>query len=347
MVQHNHLGGDKMKKLNVAIVGATGAVGQQLLQAIQERNFPYKSLTMMASKRSAGKVIPFQGQDYVVQETTENSFDGIDLAFFAGGPASRSFGRIAQAKGVVVIDNSSTFRLEDDVPLIVPEVNAHALEGHQGLIANPNCSTTIMAVALNPIYKHSKVKRVIVSTYQAVSGAGKEGLDELELQIKQLANKEDVKPDVFQYQIAYNLIPHIDVWMEDNYTKEEMKMVYETQKIFGDPDLAITATTVRVPVFRSHSESIYLETEEAIPLDTVKDLFQKDPSIKLMDDPANNIYPMPLTASDTDEVYVGRIRKDLYNSKAFNLWVVSDQIRKGAATNTIQIAEELLKRNLI
>ncbi|NMA01992.1 MAG: aspartate-semialdehyde dehydrogenase [Clostridia bacterium] len=336
-----------MKKLNVAIVGATGAVGQQLLQGIEERNFPYKTLTMMASKRSAGKVISFQGQDYVVQETTENSFDGIDLAFFAGGPASRAFGRIAQKKGVVVIDNSSTFRLDDDVPLIVPEVNAHALEGHQGLIANPNCSTIIMAVALNPIYKYSKVKRVIVSTYQAVSGAGKEGIDELELQIKQLANKEEIEPNVFQYQIAYNLIPHIDVWMEENYTKEEMKMVYETQKIFGDKDMKITATTVRVPVFRSHSESIYLETEDSVPLDVVKDLFQQDPSIKLLDDPTNNIYPMPLTATDTDEVYVGRIRKDLYNNKALNLWVVSDQIRKGAATNTIQIGEELLKRNLI
>lgn len=336
-----------MKKLNVAIVGATGAVGQEILKVMAERNFPYKNLKLLASQRSAGKEIVYGGSKYIVEETTEKSFAGVDLALFAGGPASRAFGRLAQKKGVVVIDNSSTFRMDEDVPLIVPEVNSDALNNHQGLIANPNCSTTIMVVALYPLYKLSKIKRIIVSTYQAVSGAGKEGLDELELQNIQIARGEKTEAKTFQYQIAANLIPHIDSWVEGNYTREEMKMVNETHKIFNDFNIGITATTVRVPVYRSHSESIYIETEEPISVEMAKKVLEKNIGIVVQDDPEKNVYPMPLYTSNTDEVYVGRIRKDLFIPTGLNLWVVGDQIRKGAATNTVQIAEELLNKNLI
>ncbi|NLT94522.1 MAG: aspartate-semialdehyde dehydrogenase [Clostridia bacterium] len=336
-----------MKKLNVAVVGATGAVGQEILKIMAERDFPYKNLKLLASQRSAGTEINYNGATYKVEETTEHSFDGVDLALFAGGPASRAFGRIAQKKGTVVIDNSSTFRLEKDVPLVVPEVNSHALKEHQGLIANPNCSTIIMVVALYPLYKISKIKRIIVSTYQAVSGAGKEGLEELELQNRQLLAGEKTNPITFPYQIAANLIPHIDVWMDENYTKEEMKMVYETHKILSDSDIAITATTVRVPVYRSHSESIYIETEEPISPEMAREVLASSRGVIVQDDPQNNLYPMPILASGTDEVYVGRIRKDLFVPNGLNLWVVADQIRKGAATNAIQIAEELIKNNLI
>lgn len=336
-----------MKKLNVAIVGATGAVGQEILKVMAERNFPYKNLKLLASQRSAGKEIVYGGSKYIVEETTEKSFAGVDLALFAGGPASRAFGRLAQKKGVVVIDNSSTFRMDEDVPLVVPEVNSDALNNHQGLIANPNCSTTIMVVALYPLYKLSKIKRIIVSTYQAVSGAGKEGLDELELQNIQIARGEKTEAKTFQYQIAANLIPHIDSWVEGDYTREEMKMVNETHKIFNDFNIGITATTVRVPVYRSHSESIYIETEEPISVEMAKKVLEKNIGIVVQDDPEKNVYPMPLYTSNTDEVYVGRIRKDLFIPTGLNLWVVGDQIRKGAATNTVQIAEELLNKNLI
>ncbi|SMB94529.1 aspartate semialdehyde dehydrogenase [Desulfonispora thiosulfatigenes DSM 11270] len=336
-----------MKKVNIAIVGATGAVGQEILKVMTERNFPYKSLKLLASKRSAGQKITYNGEVYEVEETTEKSFDDVDIALFAGGPASRAYGRIAQSKGVIVIDNSSTFRLEPDVPLVVPEVNPEALKDHKGLIASPNCSTIIMAVALNPIYRFSKINRVIVSTYQAVSGAGREGIDELSIQSKQVLDGSPIKPDKFAHQIAFNLIPHIDSWVEENYTKEEMKMVYETHKIFDDKEMAITATTVRVPVFRSHSESVYIETEENIPVEKVKELLSSSKGIVVKDEPQENSYPMPADTSDTDDIYVGRIRKDLYIKNGLNLWIAGDQIRKGAATNTVQIAEELLKNNLV
>lgn len=336
-----------MKELNIAIVGATGAVGQEILNVIEAHNVPYKSLRMLASKRSAGKTLHFQGKDYVVEETTEDSFDGVDLALFAGGPASRAFGRLAQSKGVVVIDNSSTFRLDDDVPLIIPEVNSHALKNHQGLIASPNCSTILMVGAVYPVYKQSRIKRIIVSTYQAVSGAGKEGLDELEEQSKQILNNEPIQPDVFQHQIAFNLIPHIDVWQEEDYTKEEMKLVHETRKILEDDDISITPTAVRVPVFRSHAESIYLETEGDMNADTVRELLSNAKGIVLEDRPQDNIYPMPIETAHRDEIFVGRIRNDLSTKNAINLWACFDQIRKGAATNTVQIAELLLENDWI
>lgn len=334
-----------MKEVNIAIVGATGAVGAEILKVIDERKIPYKSLKLLASARSAGSTIAFQGKNYIVEETTAGSFDGVDIALFAGGPASRAFGRLAQQKGVVVIDNSSTFRLDDDVPLVVPEVNPQALKNHHGLIANPNCSTILLVSALYPLYQKSKIKRVIVSTYQAVSGAGKEAIDELTLQSRQSLAQQPIKPEVFQYQIAYNLIPHIDVWVEDDYTKEEMKLVHETHKILGDHDMAITPTAVRVPVYRSHSESIYLETEEPITPDEARTLLAQTKGIIVQDDPAKNLYPMPLYTSDTDEVYVGRIRRDLSCPNGLNLWAVFDQLRKGAATNAVQIMEMLLEND--
>lgn len=336
-----------MKELNVAIVGATGAVGQELLKVIDEHNFPYKSLKMLASARSAGQVINFQGKDYVVEETTKASFQGVDLALFAGGPASREFGRYAQSQGVVVIDNSSTFRLDDDVPLIIPEVNGHAAKNHQGLIANPNCSTILMVGALNPIYRKSRINRIVVSTYQAVSGAGKAGITELAEQAQQVLNGEDIHPSAFQHQIAFNLIPHIDVWQEEDYTKEEMKLVHETHKILEDNDIKITPTAVRVPVFRSHAESIYIETEEPISADEARELLEAAPRVIVQDKPHDNIYPMPVDTAETDDIYVGRVRNDLNVENGLNMWVCFDQIRKGAAANAVQIAELLLENDWI
>lgn len=336
-----------MKELTIAIIGATGAVGQEILKVMDERKLPFKALKLLASTRSAGTEVEFQGKTYLVEETTENSFDGVDIALFAGGPASRAFGRLAQSKGVVVIDNSSTFRMDDDVPLVVPEVNPEALKNHHGLIANPNCSTILLVSALYPLYRQSKIKRIIVSTYQAVSGAGKEAIDELSLQSEQVLRGEAVTPNIFQHQIAFNLIPHIDVWVEDDYTKEEMKLVHETRKILGDDDIGITPTAVRVPVYRSHAESIYIETEEPISPDKARELLAKTNGIIVQDQPREEIYPMPVVTSDTDEVYVGRIRKDLANPNGLNLWAVFDQIRKGAATNAIQIVEVLLQNDLV
>lgn len=336
-----------MKELRIGIVGATGAVGQEILKVIEAHQVPFKSLKMLASKNSAGKTIHFMGQDYTVEETTEHSFDDLDIALFAGGPASRAFGRLAQSKGVVVIDNSSTFRLDEDVPLIIPEVNGDAAKDHNGLIANPNCSTILMVGAVYPIYKQSRIKRMIVSTYQAVSGAGNAGLTELEEQTKQVLNNEPIQPNTFQHQIAFNLIPHIDVWQEEGFSKEEMKMIKETQKILGDETLAITATTVRVPVFRSHAESIYLETEDKISADEARALLNAAPRVIVQDDLEANSYPMPIETANTDDIYVGRIRNDLYEPNALNLWACFDQIRKGAATNTVQILELLLENDWV
>lgn len=336
-----------MKALNIAIVGATGAVGQEILKVMEERQVPFASLKLLASSRSAGSEIPYQGKTYVVEETTEDSFDDVDMALFAGGPASRAFGRLAQEKGVIVIDNSSTFRLDDDVPLIVPEVNGQAAKGHKGLIASPNCSTTLLVGAIHPIYKAVGVDRLLISTYQAVSGAGKEGIDELEAQSRQVLEGNDIAPSVFQHQIAFNLIPHIDVWMEEDYTKEELKLVYETRKILNDPDIAISATAVRVPVFRSHAESIYLEAKGDLTAERARELLTGVEGIVLQDSPQDNLYPMPIETSHKDEIFVGRVRNDLDKKNAINLWACFDQIRKGAATNTVQIAELLLKNDWV
>lgn len=336
-----------MKKLRIGVVGATGVVGQQILKVMAERGVPFSELKLLATANSAGQKIEFLGKTYTVEETTAESFDDLDLALFAGGPASKAFGRLAQQKGVVVIDNSSTFRYEPDVPLVVPEINGEVLKNHGGLIANPNCSTILLVCALYPLYQKSKITRIIVSTYQAVSGAGKAGLEELKLQNEQLVKGEEITPYAFQYQIASNLIPQIDVWLEDDYTKEEMKVVWETHKILNDENIGITATAVRVPVYRSHSESVYVEFAEEITPEEARELLAKAPGIIVQDDPAHNIYPMPLTASDTNEVYVGRIRRDLVNKNALNLWIAFDQVRKGAATNAVQIAEYLLAHDLV
>ncbi len=343
-----------MRKYNVAILGATGAVGQEFLQLIAERNFPFAELKLLASERSAGKKIEFLGKEYTVEEATDDSFKGIEIALFAGGSASKTFAPAAVKHGAVVIDNSSAFRMDPDVPLVVPEVNPEAIKEHKGIIANPNCSTIIMVMALKPIHDAVKIKRVVVSTYQAVSGAGKEAIDELNDQVKAVAENKPVEAKILpsaslpaHYQIAFNLLPQVDVFMDDGYSKEELKMVQETQKILADPSLAVTATTVRVPVFRSHSESVNLELSGPLSAAEAKKLLAAFPGVVVEDDPARQVYPMPLTTSGRDEVFVGRIREDGTVQHGLNMWVVGDQIRKGAALNALQIAEYMIEHNLI
>lgn len=341
-----------MKKYNVAILGATGAVGTEFLKLIEERNFPYAELRLLASKRSAGKQLEFMGKTYTVQEATKDSFTGIDIALFAGGSVSKEFAPYAVEAGAVVIDNSSAFRMDPEVPLVVPEVNPQAILKHKGIIANPNCSTIIMVMALKPLYDMAKIKRIVVSTYQAVSGAGKEGIDELTDQVKDFADGKEMVANILpsaslakHYPIAFNLIPQIDVFMDNLYTKEEMKMVNETRKIFDDYDMRITATTVRVPVYRSHSESINVEFENDLNLEEMQKALAAFPGVQVIDNPQEQLYPMPLYTSEKDDVYVGRLRRDESNDKTFNMWVVGDQIRKGAALNTLQIAETMIKNN--
>ncbi len=333
--------------IRLAIVGATGAVGREMLKVLEERNFKIKQLTCLADPREAGTKIEFRGETLTVAATSAEAFQNSDLALFAvSSEVSKELAPLAVKNKCVVIDNSYAFRLDDNVPLVVPEVNPGDIAAHQGIIANPNCSTIIMVVAINPIYKAAGLKRVVVSTYQAVSGAGIAGLDELTSHTRAFLEGRSLKPDVFQHEIAFNLIPHIDVFVEGNYTREEMKMVWETRKIMHIPDLRVAPTAVRVPVFRSHSESINLETERELSVDDVKNILTASPGIIVNDDPANNIYPMPLYSSDTDEVYVGRIRKDPSIANGLALWVVADQIRKGAATNAVQIAQLVVEQNL-
>ncbi len=343
-----------MKKYNVAILGATGAVGQEFLKLIEERKFPFANLKLLASARSAGKTIDFMGQTYVVEEAKPESFENVEIALFAGGAASKALAPEAVKRGAVVIDNSSAFRMDPNVPLVVPEVNPQAIHDHQGIIANPNCSTIIMAMALKPIYDRVKIKRIIVSTYQAVSGAGKEAIDELNEQVQATIDNRPVVANILpsaslpkHYQIAFNLLPQIDVFLENGYTKEEMKMVHETHKILGDSTIGIAATTVRVPVFRSHSESINIELEGPLSVEDAKQLLAAFPGVIVEDNPAEMIYPMPLYTSDRNEVFVGRIRKDSSVPHGLNMWVVGDQIRKGAALNALQIAEYMIEQNLI
>lgn len=343
-----------MRKYSVAILGATGAVGQEFLRLMEERNFPFGELKMLASKRSAGKKITFMGKEYTVEEATDDSFKGVEIALFAGGSASKTFAPAAVKHGAVVIDNSSAFRMDPNVPLIVPEVNPEAIKEHKGIIANPNCSTIIMLMALKPLHDYAKIKRCVVSTYQAVSGAGKEGLEELEAQVNAIVKGEEVQCNIFpgasqpkHYQIAFNLLPHIDVFVEDDYTKEEMKMVNETHKILDDYTIGISATTVRVPVYRSHSESINLEFENEISAEKARELLAAFPGVIVEDNPSEQIYPMPLYTSDKNEVFVGRIRPDKSVAHGLNLWVVGDQIRKGAALNALQIAEYMIAHELI
>lgn len=343
-----------MKKYNVAILGATGAVGQEFLNLIEERNFPFAELKMLASKRSAGKKIQFMGKEYTVEEATEDSFKGVDIALFAGGAASKTFAPAAVKAGAVVIDNSSAFRMDPEVPLVVPEVNPEAIANHKGIIANPNCSTIIMVMALKPLYNVSKIKRVVVSTYQAVSGGGKEAMAELEEQVKAINEGRPVVANILpgaslakHYQIAFNLIPQIDVFKDNLYTKEEMKMIDETKKIMNDDSMRITATTIRVPVYRSHAESVNVEFENEISVEKAREVLAAFPGVTLTDNPDEQIYPMPLETSGKNDVEVGRIRKDYSTDNALNFWVCGDQIRKGAALNALQIAEYMIKNEMV
>lgn len=342
-----------MKKYNVAILGATGAVGQEFLNLIEERNFPFAELKLLASKRSAGKKIQFMGREYTVEEASEGSFGGVDIALFAGGSASKTFAPAAVKAGAVVIDNSSAFRMEPEVPLVVPEVNPEAIARHKGIIANPNCSTIIMVMALKPLYDVSRIKRVVVSTYQAVSGGGREAMAELEEQIKAINDGREPVANILpgasmpkHYQIAFNLIPQIDVFKENLYTKEEMKMIDETKKIMNDASMRITATTVRVPVYRSHAESVNVEFEEGISVEKAREVLAAFPGVTLTDNPDEQIYPMPLETSGRDDVEVGRIRRDYSIENGLNFWVCGDQIRKGAALNALQIAEYMIQHDM-
>ena len=344
-----------MSKLpRVAVLGATGAVGQEFIRLFEERNFQFASLKLLASKRSAGKKLMVCGKEYTVEEAKPESFENIDVALFAGGSISKTLAPEAAKRGAVVIDNSSTFRMDPEVPLVIPEINPEDIAKHKGIIANPNCSTIIMLMALKPIYDLSRIKRIVVSTYQAVSGAGKEGIDELYEEAAAFAKGENYEPKILpsaslpkHYQIAYNLIPQIDIFLDNDYTKEEMKMVNETHKIMHDAEIGITPTAVRVPVARSHAESIYVETEEPLTVEQVKKAIEDFEGAELVDDVKNMIYPMPLDTSDKTDVAVGRIRKDLVNPNGINLWVSGDQIRKGAALNTLQIAEYMIAHDML
>jgi len=336
-----------MNSVKVAVVGATGAVGQEMLKVLEERNIPVSELVCLADPKEAGTKVKFRGENITVQAATDTSFKGVQIALFAvATEISKQMAPEAVKSGAVVIDNSYAFRLDDNCPLVVPEVNPEDIRWHQGIIANPNCSTILMVVAINPIHRAAGIKRVVVSTYQAVSGAGIAGLEELTHQSRKALAGEDYPPQTFVHPIAFNLIPHIDSFVEQGYTREEMKMVWETRKIMHLPELRVSPTTVRVPVFRSHSEAINLETQKKITADEARNILAKAPGIVLQDDPEHKLYPMPLYTSGHDEVYVGRIRDDISLENGINLWVVADQIRKGAATNAVQIADLVIKENL-
>jgi aspartate-semialdehyde dehydrogenase len=329
------------KKFNVAVAGATGAVGNQMISCLEASDFPVQSVRFLASARSVGRQLRFKGDPIAVEELKEDSFKGMDIALFsAGGSTSERFAPYAAKDGCVVVDNSSAWRMDPDVPLVVPEVNPHALAHYskKGIIANPNCSTIQMVVALNPIRKKYGIKRIVVSTYQAVSGTGKKAIDELFDQTRALINFLACENKVYPHRIAFNCLPHIDVFLENGYTKEEMKMVNETRKIFEDDTIGVTATAVRVPVFYGHSESVNVETKEPVSVREVKLVLESAPGIKVVDDPANNRYPLATDAAGQDLTLVGRIRKDESIASGINLWIVADNIRKGAATNAVQIA---------
>lgn len=336
----------KKERYNVAVVGATGAVGEQMREVLEERLFPIGELRLLASERSAGQFLPFQEKQIRVEVLAEDSFEEIDIALFsAGGSVSAKFAPLAVAAGSAVVDNTSHFRMEPDIPLVVPEVNAKEIAGYKahGIVANPNCSTIQMVVALKPIHDAARIKRVVVSTYQSVSGAGRMAMEELSQQVAALFNGREVEKEKFPYQIAFNCIPHIDAFTEGGYTKEELKMINETRKILGEPSLRITATTVRVPVFCSHSESVNVETEKKLSAADVRAILREAPGVIVCDEPEKNIYPMALDATGKDAIFVGRIRKDDSIPNGINLWVVADNLRKGAATNAVQIAEILIR----
>lgn len=338
-----------MSRVNVAIMGATGAVGQEMLRTLEVRNFPLTSLKLLASAKSVGKKFPFRGKLLSVEELTKDSFNDIDIVLSsAGGSISLRFVPHAVRAGAVVIDNTSAYRMDETVPLVVPEVNAEALQSHNGIIANPNCSTAQMVVALAPIHRESPIRRLVISTYQSVSGTGQKAIDECLDQMREiLAGAKSVNPKIYPHQIAFNVIPQIDSFTENGYTKEELKMVNETRKILGDPSIRITATTVRVPVLRGHSESVNVETAQPIGADRIRAILSNAPGVVVVDDPSNSHYPTPVYSEGRDHTYVGRIRDDISNENSVEMWIVSDNLRKGAALNAVQIAETMLQQNLL
>ncbi len=337
-----------MSELCVAVVGATGVVGREMLKTLEERNFPLTEIRALASARSAGTKVTYKDVEFEVEELTEDSFEGVDIAIFsAGGSTSEKFAPFAARAGCIVVDNSSHWRMDERCPLVIPEVNAHALENHNGIIANPNCSTIQMLVALKPIHDAAKIERIVVSTYQAVSGTGKAAIEELEKQITQIYSMKDVETNVYPHQIAFNILPQIDVFLDNDYTKEEMKMVNETRKIFEDDSIGVSPTAVRVPVFYGHSESINVQTQKKLTAKEVRVILSQADGIHVVDNPSEKMYPMPLDCAGEDAVFVGRIREDESCENCINMWVVSDNIRKGAALNAVQIAEVLVEKNLL
>ena len=334
----------KKEKYVVAVVGATGAVGNEMIKTLETRKFPIEKLRLFASERSVGKVLEFMDTEIKVEAINEDSFKGIDIALFsAGAERSKIWAPVAAKSGCVVVDNSSQWRMDPEIPLVVPEVNPHDLKRHKGIIANPNCSTIQMVVVLKPIHDAAKIKRVVVTTFQAVSGTGQKAIDELLRQTTDLLNFKEIQCNVYPHQIAFNVLPHIDKFLENGYTKEEMKMVNETKKIMGDNSIRLTATTVRVPVFRCHSESLNIETEKKLTPNEVRAVLSAAPGVIVYDAPDKNIYPLPIDAAGKDETYVGRIREDDTIENGINLWIVADNLRKGAALNAVQIAEKLIE----
>jgi aspartate-semialdehyde dehydrogenase len=333
----------KKNKYAVAVVGATGAVGREMISILEERKFPVSELVLLASERTEGERIEFNNKNWLVKKLGKDSFNGVDIALFsAGSERSLKFAPAAVDAGAVVIDNSSAFRMDPKVPLVIPEVNAHAIEKHSGIIANPNCSTIALLMVLKPIHDAVKVKRVVVTTFQSVSGTGKEAIEELASQTVALLNFKDIETKVYPYQIAFNCIPHIDNFLENGYTREEMNMVNETNKIMEDDSIGLTATAVRVPVFRCHAESVNIETEKKMSANEARAILSKMPGVMVYDDPSRSIYPLQLDVTGKDETYVGRVREDVTIKNGLNLWIVTDNIRKGAALNAVQIAEHLL-----
>ena len=335
---------------HVAVAGATGAVGQEFLRVLEERDFPYEKITFLASSRSAGKPLTFKGQTHTVQELTESSFGDVDIALFsAGGAISKKFGPIAAEAGCVVVDNSSAFRMDPQVPLVVPEVNPHDVEQHKGIIANPNCSTIIMVVPIWPLHKINPIERMVCSTYQAASGAGHNAMVELQEQARDFLDGKPITPKVWPHQCAFNVFNHNSDIGENGYNTEEMKMVHETRKMFHTDDIQITATCVRVPVMRAHSESINLTFSRPITEDQVREILAEAPGVKIVDDREKNYFPMPIEASDMDDIFVGRIRQDISqpDGRGIDLFLAGDQLRKGAALNAVQIAEGLLNKGLL
>lgn len=337
-----------MKSYNVAILGATGAVGQTMIKVLEERNFPINEIKFLASERSAGKEVEYMGIKYKVEAVSEDSFKDVDIALFsAGGERSKKWAPIAASMGAVVIDNSSAFRMDPEVPLVVPEVNPEDVKWHKGIIANPNCSTIQMVVALYPIHKVKRIKRIIVATYQAVSGAGSTAIQDLENETKAILEGKYYYPQALPHHIAFNVIPRIDNFEPNGYTKEEMKMINETRKIMHEPDIKVSPTCVRVPVYVGHSEAVTIETDLPITAEEAKEILKNSPGVIVEDDPINNVYPVPIEVAGKDDVFVGRIRKDAGFENGLSMWIVGDNLRKGAATNAVQIAELLIKYQLI